>query len=120
MVEIIKPKFFFEYDRLDHLNLHNSHFTGNTHKTTAYKASLKGIQKGLGARKGEEITGPELVIPLPFLCEVDIVEWGVQDHENEDVEIREVTKEEQLYYILSLSFLSTEKAEEEEEQGTIK
>ena len=120
MVEIVKPKFFFEYERLENINAHNSSFNVNTHKATAYKAALKEMRKSLGVRKGEEITGPELVIPLPFQCEVDIVEWGVQGHDNEDIEIRQVTKEEQLYYILSMTFLSTEKAEEEEKQGTVK
>ena len=78
------------------------------------------MRRDLGIRKGEEITGPEFIIPLPFYCEIDIVKWGVQGHDNEDLEIREITKEEQLYYILSTTFLSTEKAEEEEGQGTVK
>ena len=71
-------------------------------------------------RRGQEITGPELMITLPFQCEVEIVEWGVQCHENLDLEIQRVTKEEQLYCILSMTFLSTEKAEEVEKRGTVK
>ena len=120
MVEIVKPKFFFEYERLENINSHNSNFNVNTHKATAYKAALREMRRGLGVRKGEEITGAELVIPLPFQCEVDIVEWGVQGHANEDLEIRRITKDEQLYYILSMTFLSTEKAEEVEKKGTVK
>ena len=77
MVEIVKPKFFFEYERLENINLNNSNFIVSTHKATAYKAALRETRRGLGVRKGEEITRPELVIPLPFQCEVDIVEWGV-------------------------------------------
>ena len=57
---------------------------------------------------------------MQFQCEVDIVEWGVQGHANEDLEIRRITKDEQLYYILSMTFLSTEKAEEVEKKGTVK
>ena len=70
-------------------------------------------------RRGQEITGPELTITLPFQCEVKIIEWGVQGHENLDLEIQRVTKEEQLYYILSMTFLCTEKAEVVEKKGTV-
>ena len=100
MVEIVKPKLFFEYDRLENINLNNSNFNGNTYMATAYKATLREMRRSLGARKEDEITGPDLVIPLPFRCEVDIVEYGVQGHE-------------QLYYIFSMTFSSTEKTEEE-------
>ena len=88
-----------------------------THKVTADRAASREMRRGLGVRKGEKINGLELVIPLPFQCEVDIVEWGVQGHDNEDLDIREVSKEEQLYYILSMTFLSTEKDEEEKKAG---
>ena len=101
MVEIVKPKLFFEYDRLENINLNNSNFNGNTYMATACKATLREMRRNLGARKEDEITGPDLVISLPFRCEVDIVEYGVQGHE-------------QLYYIFSMTFFSTEKTEEEE------
>ena len=90
-----------------------------THKVTADRAASREMRRGLGVRKGEKINGLELVIPLPFQCEVDIVEWGVQGHDNEDLDIREVSKEEQLYYILSMTFLSTEKGEEEKKSSVL-
>ena len=45
MVEIVKPKLFFEYDRLENINLNNSNFNVNTHKTTAYKAVLREMRR---------------------------------------------------------------------------
>lgn len=51
---------------------------------------------------------------------MDIVDWGVQDHENVDVEIKQVTNQEKLYYILSMTLISTEKPEEEEKIETVK
>ena len=119
-LRFVKSNLFFEYDRLENVNLQNLNFNGNTHKDTVYKAALTETRRGLSIRKWEEITGPELIIPLPFQCEVDIVEWGVQGHKNKDIKIREVTKEEQLYYILRMTFQSTEKTEEEEKRGTVK
>ena len=68
--------------------------------------------KVLKVCREQEIAGPELTTQLSFQCDVEIIEWRVQDHENLDSEIQRVTKEEQLYYILSMTFLSTEKAEE--------
>ena len=50
---------------------------------------------------------------------MEIFEWGVQGHENLDSEIKQVTNQEQLYYILSVTFISTEKAKEEEKKGTV-
>ena len=47
---------------------------------------------------------------------MEIVEWGVQGHENLNSEIIQVTNQEQLYYILSMTFISTEKAKEEEKR----
>ena len=70
MVEIVKPKLFFEYDRLENINLNNSNFNGNTYMATVCKATLREMRRSLGARKEDEITGPDLVIPLPFRCEV--------------------------------------------------
>ena len=74
--------------------------------------------KVLKVCREQEIAGPELTTQLSFQCEVEIIEWRVQDHENLDSEIQRVTKEEQLYYILSMTFLSTEKAEEKG-KGTV-
>ena len=45
MIEIIKPKFSFEYERLENINLNNSNFNVNTHKTTAYKAVLREMRR---------------------------------------------------------------------------
>ena len=106
--------------RLKNFHSNDSNFNGNTHKTNAFKAVLKETRKTLKVRRGQEITGPELTITLPFQCEVEIVEWGVQGHVNYDLEIQRVIKEEQLYYILSMTFISTEKAGEEEKRGTVK
>lgn len=120
MVEMVKPKFFFGYERMENYHSNDSSFNGNTHKANAFKAVLKETRKTMKVRRGQEITGKELTINLPFQCEVEIVEWGLQAHVNEDFEIQRVTKAEQLYYILSMTFLSTEKAEEVEKQGTFK
>lgn len=44
---------------------------------------------------------------------MEIVEWEVQGHENLDLEVQQATNQEQLYLILSMTFLSTDKSEEE-------
>ena len=41
MMEIVKPKFYFSYERLNVFHLNDSNFNGNTHKTYAFKAVLK-------------------------------------------------------------------------------
>lgn len=66
MVEMVKPKFFFDYERLENYHYYNSNFNGNTHKTNAFKAALKETRKELKVSKGQEITGPVLAITLPF------------------------------------------------------
>ena len=105
---------------MENFHCNDSDFNGNTDTANTFKAMLKETRKTLKVRRGQEITGPELTINLPFQCEVEIVEWGVQGHVNYDSEIQRVTKEEQLYCILSMTFLSTKKAEEEEKKGTVK
>lgn len=65
----------------------------------------------------QKITGwPELAITLPFQCEVEIVEWRVQGHDNLDLEIKQETNQDRLYYTLSMTLLSTRKAEKKGER----
>ena len=94
MVAMVKPKFCFNYERLENFHCNDSNFNGNTHKANAFKAVLKEMRKTLNVCRGQEITETELTINLPFQCEVEIFEWGVQDHFNYDSEVQRVTKEE--------------------------
>ena len=41
MVEMVKPKFFFDYERLENFHSNDSNFNRNTHKANAFKAVLK-------------------------------------------------------------------------------
>ena len=75
IIELVKPNFFFEYQRLELVNQY-------TDKATAFKKALRTMRKELGTKKKVD-----LVIPLPFKCEKDIVGWEVQGFTNKDEEI---------------------------------
>ena len=58
------------------------------------------------------------MIPLPFKCEEDIVEWGVQGFTNNDEEIVKKIRGFQLYSVLSMTFVSVEKLEDNEKEAS--
>ena len=51
MIELVKPDFFFEYQRLELVNPKKSSFDGNTHKATFFKKALKTMSKELRNKK---------------------------------------------------------------------
>ena len=52
MVEMVKPKIYFDYKRLENFHSNDSNFNGNTHKANAFKAVLKKTRKLLKVRRG--------------------------------------------------------------------
>ena len=118
IIELVKPKFFFGYQRLELVNQNNSSFDGNTHKATAFKKALRTMRKELGTKKRDEVVGDDLVIPLPFKCEEDIVEWKTQVFTNKDEEIVKKIRSVQLYSVLSMTFVSVEKLEDNEKEAS--
>ena len=58
------------------------------------------------------------MIPPPFKCEEDIVEWRVQGFTNKDEEIVQNIWSVQLYSVLSITFVSIEKLEDNEQEAS--
>ena len=76
------------------------------------------MRKELGNKKKDEVVGDNLAIPLPFKCEEDIVEWRVQGFTNKDEEIVQKNWSVQLYSVLSITFVSVEKLEDNEQEAS--
>ena len=75
IVGSVTSKFFY-YEILRIANETNSAFNGNTHKTTAFKKALRVVRDAMDRKKGGEIVGGDINIPLPFGCEEKVVQWG--------------------------------------------
>ena len=115
-ISMVCPSFFLRYDRLEIMNKQSKSFNQNTHKAIAFEEALRKMRKQLNVRKGGDISGPDLVISLPFPCKETIVKWGLLSFENLDPEV--VTKNRpdvQMFDVLSLTLMSDEKVESEEE-----
>ena len=115
---LVKP-ICFDYERLRISNETNSAFNENTHKDTAFKKALRDTRKAMDKKKGEEIIGEYISTPLPFRCEEIFVEWVVQGRPNHDKVIMRNIEGQQLFYILSMTFMSVEKLEDDEKQASM-
>ena len=75
------------------------------------------MRKELDVKKGGDISGPDLVISLPFSCEETIVKWGLLSFENLDSEVVIKNRPDvQMFDVLSLTLVSDEKLESEKEE----
>ena len=120
-IEMVSPKFFFQYDRLKMANMRNVGFNENSHKATAFEQALRDMRRELKVKKGGEVSGEDMIIPLPFRCDQHIVRWGLLSFENKDREVMDKHNPDvQMNDILSLTLLSEEKMEsDEEEEGEV-
>ena len=120
-IGMVSPKFFFQYDRLKLANILNVGFNENSHKATAFEEALRDMRKELKVKKGGEISGEDIIIPLPFRCDQHIVRWGLLSFENKDKEVVDKHNPDvQMNDILSLQLLSEERIEsDEEEKGEV-
>ena len=60
----------------------NAGFNENLHKATAFEKTLRDMCRELKVKKGGEISGGDMIIPLPFRCDQHIVRWGLLSFEN--------------------------------------
>ena len=120
-IGMVSPKFFFQYDRLKMANMLNVGFNENSHKATAFEQALRDMRRELKVKKGGEVSGEDMIIPLPFRCDQHIVRWGLLLFENKDREVMDKHNPDvQMNDILSLTLLSEEKMEsDEEEEGEV-
>ena len=49
-------------------NMLNVGFNENSHKATAFEKALRDIRRELKVKKGGEVSGGDMIIPLPFRC----------------------------------------------------
>ena len=114
---MVSPKFFFQYDRLKMANMRNVGFNENSHKATAFEQALRDMRRELKVKKGGEVSGEDMIIPLPFRCDQHIVRWGLLSFENKDREVMDKHNPDvQMNDILSLTLLSEEKMESDEKE----
>ena len=76
------------------------------------------MRNELDVKKRDEIVGDDIVITLPFKCEEEMVEQGVEGHTNTDKEIRKRVLGKQVFYILSMTFVSVDKLERDEQKAS--
>ena len=91
-IGMVSPKFFFQYDRLKMANMLNVGFNENSHKATAFEQALRDVRRELKVKKGGEVSGEDMIIPLPFRCDQHIVRWGLLSFENKDREVMDKHK----------------------------
>ena len=103
------------------INMLNMGFNKNSYKATAFEETLRDRRKELKVKKGGEVSGEDMIIPLPFRCDQHIVRWGLLSFENKDREVMDKHNPDvQMNDILSLTLLSEEKMEsDEEEEGEV-
>ena len=75
-IGMVSPKFFFQYDMLKMANMLNVGFNENLHKATAFEKASRDMRRELKVKKGGEVSGEDIIIPLPFRCDQHIVRWG--------------------------------------------
>ena len=68
-IGMVSPKFFFQYDRLKMANMLNVGFNENSHKAIAFEQALRDMRRYLKVKKGGEVLGEDMIIPLPFRCD---------------------------------------------------
>ena len=59
--------FFFKYDSLEVVNKYNKNYNHNSQKETAFEEVLRKMRNELKLRKGDDISGPDLVISYPVV-----------------------------------------------------
>ena len=70
------------------------------------------MRNELKLRKGDDISGPDLIISLSFSCEEIIARWGILSFENLNPEVVKKNEDDiHMHNILSLTLLSNEKVE---------
>ena len=81
-IGMVSPKLSFQYDRLKMVNMRNASFNENSHKATAFEKTLRDMRRDLKVKKGGDVSGGDMIIPLPFRCAQHIVLWGLLSFEN--------------------------------------
>ena len=116
-IGMVSPKLFFQYDRLKMANMRNASFNENSHKVTAFEKDLRDMRRELKVKKGIDVLGDGMIIPLPFQCDQHIVRLGFLSFENKDREVMDKHKlDVQMNNILSFILLSEQKIESDEEE----
>ena len=92
LIGMVSPKLFFQYDKLKMANMRNASFNENSHKATAFEKTLNDMRRELKVKKGGDVLGGDMIIPLPFRCDQHIVRWGLLSFENEDREVMDKYK----------------------------
>ena len=81
-IGIVSPKFFFQCDTLKMANILDVGSNENSHKATAFEKTLRDMRRDLKVKKGGDVSGGDMIIPLPFRCAQHIVLWGLLSFEN--------------------------------------
>ena len=68
-IRMVSPKFFFQYDMLMIANMLKVGFNENLYKATAFEKALRDVRRELKMKKGGEVSGKDMIIPLPFRCD---------------------------------------------------
>ena len=89
---MVSLKLLFQYDRLKMTNMLNVSFNENSHKATAFEKTLRDMRRELKVKKGGDVSGGDMIIPLPFRCDQHIVRWGLLSFENKDREVMDKRK----------------------------
>ena len=115
-IEMASPKFFFQYDMLKLANMRYASFNENSHKVTAFEKALRDMRKKLKVKKGDDVSGGDMIISLAFRCDQHIMRWDLLSFENKDHAVMDKQKPDvQINDILSLTSLSEEKIESDKE-----
>jgi len=73
------------------------------------------MRRDLKVKKGGEVSGEDIIIPLLFRCDQHIVRWGLLSFENKDKKMVDKHKPDvQMNDILSFQLLSEERMESDE------
>ena len=116
-IGMVSPKLFSQYDRLEMANMRNSRLNENSHNATVFEKSLRDIRKEFKVKKRGDSWGENMIIPLSFECDQQIVRWGVLSFEKKDPEVvNKDTMDVQMNDILSLTLLSEEKMKANKEE----
>ena len=73
-------------------NMLNASFNENLHKATAFEKALRDMRRELKVKKVGDVSGGDMIIPLPFRCDQHIVRWSLLSFENKDREVMDKHK----------------------------
>ena len=72
-IGIVSPKLLFQYDMLKMTNMLNASFNETSYKATAFEKTLHDMCRELKVKKGDVVSGGDMIILLPFRCDQHIV-----------------------------------------------